>query len=487
MKAFRFLLSFIITAMLALCLNPTPNNSMTAANEGAYSRRSPVVDAVEKVGPAVANLSTERVIAQRQIDPFFGSRNELFDRFFEDFFGLYQKERVERPLGSGVIIDEEGYIVTNEHVVSRATRIKVTLSDKSVFEAAVVSSDPVNDIAVLKVDSPEPLPFVKMGTSGDLMIGETIIALGNPFGLENSVTTGVLSAANRRLTFGDMVYENLIQTDASINPGNSGGPLVNINGELIGINTAIVDQAQGIGFAIPVDKVRQTLIELLNFEEIKKIWFGAHVEDVRHGESVRPTNGGHPPLEGASGMTKPGVHGVTVVSVEGGSPAEKAGLKEGDVIVEIDSKPIDNVLDFRKNILKRNINDKLSLSIIRNGVEQQSSITLTKTPVPSVGKLAMERFGIEVQELTPEIAKQLGLWWLKGGVLISAVERNSPAADVGINPGYVIVRLGRYRINNLEELGILLNQIHRGNLVEVGVAWSDATGEHQGHARLMAR
>ncbi len=456
MAVLRFLVCVIILIMSA--------ERIAAAEEDTYPRRSPVVAAIEKVGPAVANLSTERVIAQRYTEPFFGSRNEHFDRFFENFFAMDLKERVERPLGSGVIIDEDGYIVTNEHVVSRATRIKVTLFDKSEFEAAVVSSDPVNDLAVLKVDAPKPLPFVNMGTSRDLMIGETVIALGNPFGLENSVTTGVLSAANRRLTLGEMVYENLIQTDASINPGNSGGPLVNINGELIGINTAIVDQAHGIGFAIPVDKVRQTLIELLNFEEIKKIWFGAQVEDA-----------------------KPGAHGVTVVSVEGDSPAEKAGLKKGDIILKINSKSIEDVLDFRKDILKRNVNDKLSLLIVRNGVEHTSSITLTKTPVPSVEKLAKERFGIEVQELTPAIAKQLRLWWIKGGVLISGVEHSSPAGDAGINSGYVIVRLGRYRINNLKELGIMLNQIRRGEFVEVGLAWSDGTGEHQGYARLRAR
>ncbi|HHT9124638.1 MAG TPA: trypsin-like peptidase domain-containing protein [Candidatus Brocadiia bacterium] len=465
MIIFRFSIYLIFLVLLIQWAAFCSNNNGATAEEGTYPRRSPVVVAVEKVGPAVANLSTERVIAPRYIDPFFGSRNELFDRFFEDFFGSqYPKERVERPLGSGVIIDEDGYIVTDEHVVSRATKIKVTLSDRSEFEATVVSSDSINDLAVLKVNAPKPLPFVKMGTSNDLMIGETVIALGNPFGLENSVTTGVLSAINRKLTFGEMVYEDLIQTDASINPGNSGGPLVNINGELIGINTAIVDQAQGIGFSIPVDKVRQTLAELLNFEEINKIWFGAKVED-----------------------SKSGAHGVTVTSVDDGSPAEKAGLKKDDIIAGIDSKPINDVLDFRKNILKRNVNDTLNILIVRDGVEHKAHITLAKTPVPSVEKLAKERFGIEVQELTTAIAKQLRLWWIKGGVLISGVEQNSPAGDVGINPGYVIVRLGRYRINNMNELGITLNQIRRGDFVDVGLAWSDATGEHQGYARLRAR
>ena len=215
---------------------------------------------------------------------------------------------VERPLGSGVIIDEEGYIVTNEHVVSRASKIKVRLSDGKDFEATMISSDPVSDIAVLKINSPTPLPYVKMGTSKDLMIGETVVALGNPFGLENSVTTGVVSAKNRTVTFnteyGEIKYDGLIQTDALINPGNSGGPLVNIDGELIGINAAIVNQAQGIGFAIPVDKVRQALVKLFNFRELNKVWLGAQVEE-------------------QDDTSK----GIKVTSVEPESPACKAQVK----------------------------------------------------------------------------------------------------------------------------------------------------------------
>src|SRR5574340_1190241 len=225
------------------------------ALESHSNRRTPVVIAVEKTGPAIANIRTERLIAQRQGDPFFGSRNEMFEQFFNEFFGQSQKQMVERPLGSGVIIDEDCYIVTNEHVVSRASKIKVRLSDGRDFEASMISSDPISDLAVLKINSPTPLPYVKMGTSKDLMIGEPVIALGNPFGLENSVTTGVLSAKNRTITFnseyGEIKYDGLIQTDALINPGNSGGPLINADGELIGINAAIVNQAQGIGFAIP--------------------------------------------------------------------------------------------------------------------------------------------------------------------------------------------------------------------------------------------
>ncbi|MBI2471564.1 MAG: trypsin-like peptidase domain-containing protein [Planctomycetes bacterium] len=307
-KTSIFLLSFAAFACIF-----SPSFIKTPVLEAGSNRRTPIVVAVEKAGPAVANISTERLISQRHVDPFFGSRSELFDQFFNDFFGQSQKQMVERPLGSGVIIDEDGYIVTNEHVVSRASKINVRLSDGRNFEATMISSDPISDLAVLKITSPTPLPYVKMGTSKDLMIGETVIALGNPFGLENSITTGVLSAKNRTMTFnsqyGDIKYDGLIQTDALINPGNSGGPLVNIDGELIGINAAIVNQAQGIGFAIPVDKVRQTLVKLFNFRELNKIWFGAQVEE-------------------RDDVSK----GIMVSSIESGSPADKAQIKTGDYI-----------------------------------------------------------------------------------------------------------------------------------------------------------
>jgi serine protease Do len=439
-----------------------------SSRETNSNRRTPIVVAVEKVEPAVANISTERLISQRHVDPFFGSRSELFEQYFNDFFGQTQKQMIERPLGSGVIIDEDGYIVTNEHVVSRASKIKVRLSDGKVFEATMISSDPMSDLAVLKINSPTPFPFVKMGTSKDLMIGETVIALGNPFGLENSITTGVLSAKNRTLTinseYGDIKYDGLIQTDALINPGNSGGPLVNIDGELIGINAAIVNQAQGIGFAIPVDKVRQTLVKLFNFREINKIWFGAQVEEQDGGSK-----------------------GIKVSSVEPGSPADKAQIKIGDYITKIDSKEILDILDFEKYILRKNAGDKLYININRGGYEVKVDVKLEKAPLPSIEKLAMEKLGLYVQDLTPQLAKQLNLWWVKAGVLITGVQKNSPAAEVGMKEGHVLVYVGQYRISNIDELGALLKIMQKGDIWEVGIVWSDKFGEHQGYARLKIR
>ncbi|MDE1889410.1 MAG: trypsin-like peptidase domain-containing protein [Planctomycetota bacterium] len=448
------------------CILPISNK--VSASESNSNRKTPVVIAVEKVGPAVANISTERIITQRHVDPFFGSRSELFDRFFNEFFGQGQKQMVERPLGSGVIIDEDGYIVTNEHVISRASKIKVRLSDGKEFEATMISSDPISDLAVLKINSPTPLPYVKMGTSKDIMIGETVVALGNPFGLENSVTTGVLSAKNRTITFsseyGDIKYDGLLQTDSLINPGNSGGPLVNIDGELIGINAAIVNQAQGIGFAIPVDKVRQTLVKLFNFRELNKVWFGVQVEE-------------------QDDVTK----GIMVSSVEPNSPAYKAQIKTGDYITKIDSKEILDVIDFEKYVLKKNAGDKLHIYINRGGRELKADVSLEKAPLASVEKLALEKLGLVVQNLTPQLAKQLNLWWVKSGVLISEVQRNGPAHEVGIEAGHVLVYVGQYRINNVEELGALFKLMQKGDIWEVGIVWSDKYGEHQGYARIKIR
>lgn len=463
-KTFLILLPFTFIA----CGIFSFNKAFAAEIKISPNRRTPVVIAIEKVGPAIANISTERLITQRHVDPFFGSMSERFDQSFNEFFGQSQKQTVERPLGSGVIIDEDGYIVTNEHVVSRASKIKVRLSDGKDFEATMISSDPISDLAVLKINSPTPLPYVKMGTSKDLMIGEPVIALGNPFGLENSVTTGVLSATNRTITFntqhGDVKYEGLIQTDALINPGNSGGPLVNMDGELIGINAAIVNQAQGIGFAIPVDKVRQTLVKLFNFREINKIWFGVQVE-----EQVDVSRG------------------IVVSSVEEGSPADKSQIKAGDFITKIDSKEILDILDFEKYILKKNAGDKLQINVKRAGREFRIDVTLAAAPLPSVENLALEKLGLYVQDLTPPLAKKLNLWWVKSGVLISGVQKNSPSATAGIEAGHVLVYVGQYRINNIEELGVVLKFMKKGDTCDVGIVWSDKYGEHQGYARVTIR
>lgn len=434
-------------------------------SEGS-TRKTPVVEAVERAGPAVANISTERLVVQRHTDPFFSGRSELFREFFESYFGTYEKKKIETPLGSGVIIDPEGYIVTNEHVTSAASKLLVSLSDGSQYEAQLISSDPEMDLAVMKVEANKPLPYVRLGTSSDLMTGETVIALGNPLGFENSVTTGVLSAVNRTITvpgkYGEIKYEGLIQTDALINPGNSGGPLINIDGELIGINTAIVATAQGIGFAIPVDKVKEALVKLFNFQEINRVWLGLQIKEQSGG-------------------------GIAVDAVEEGSPAQKAGLQVGDAVMALDDRRITDVLEFEKYLLKKNAGDSLRMLVDRKGREKTFKVTLEKVPLPPAEKLAMEKLGLEVQTFTPEIAHKLGLDWVTGGVLISGVEARSPAGETGVEPGMVIISLGDYKTSSLEEMARLLDRVKGGERVDVGLAWVDRMGAHRGYARLRAR
>jgi len=256
-------IKFSQTIFLVLVLIFSPGNT------AAFNRKTPVVIAVSKVSPAVVNISSEYQLRNRP-NPFGFDLDPFFDNFFKDFFDPYVPRQQKRySLGSGVIIDgKRGYILTNSHVVEKTTKIKITLKDGRQFDGHLVGADPDSDLAVVKIESDNPLPSIKMGNSDDLMIGETVIAIGNPFGFSHTVTTGVISALGRSIRTSDTIYRDFIQTDASINPGNSGGPLLNINGELIGINTAIYAKAQGIGFAIPINKARRIIKDLIRFGEV---------------------------------------------------------------------------------------------------------------------------------------------------------------------------------------------------------------------------
>ena len=411
-----------------------------APSRAEPSRRTAVVRAVERAGPAIVNISTARIV-RRRIDPFFEFRDQFFDQMFRDFFERHARPYVQNSLGSGVLVSPDGYVLTNAHVVNRATKIQVTLRNKKRFEATLINTDAEHDIALLKIKPPTPLPVAPMGTSSDLMIGETVIAIGNPFGLASSVTTGVISATGRSIhARGREVFTGLLQTDAAINPGNSGGALLNIQGELIGINTAIQAGAEGIGFAIPVDAALKSACDLLNYRILKRIRLGIQ-----------------------AGKTKTGVR---ITAVEPKSPAAEAGLRVGDRIVSIDGHAVDKEFCFRRLVVRRDPGDKVTFGIRRGKAALNVAVKLGREPEPPPRQLAKKKLGIDVQDITQELGRALGME-KESGVLVTAIEATGPASKAGLRPSDAIVYLGSYRLRSVRALGLLLKELKLGSRVRV--------------------
>ena len=418
------------SVLLMLCAAPLASG----ATGETVNRRTPIVRAVEKVGPAVVNINTEEA-APAIRNPFRNFRNPLFDQFFKDF--LPRSSRKRRSLGSGVIIHPDGYILTNEHVVAKAVRIKVTLIDKREFDAHLVGADIKSDLAIIKIDSREPLPYVEMGRSDDLMIGETVIAIGNPFGLQHTVTTGIISALNRNIKGGgNQVYRDFIQLDASINPGNSGGPLLNINGSLVGINTAIFQQAKGIGFAIPIDKSKRIVDELIRYGKVRRGWIGISVqgmtEDMRrffHLDRVR---------------------GVVVTQVMKDGPGTRAGLKTGDVILSVSNHKISDKSDYRERISTYPMGNVIPFTLLRGGKEFSASVKVSVLPKKRVAEFTRTWLGLDVAGLQSAAARNFRAASSQG-VVVTAVTPNSASGKIGIKPGDVIRQVNQMRIKTGED------------------------------------
>ncbi len=397
-----------------------------------WPRRDAVVEAVEKTGPAVVNIQAERVVKVRVRNPLLD--DPFFDDFFKNFGGI-QKRKSESQ-GSGVIVDPSGIVITNQHVVEGASKIQVILKDKRTLEAALIAEDPGNDIAVLKVESDKPLPTAPVGASADLMIGETLIALGNPFGLQNTVTVGVVSAVDRSIfdDEGKEAYKHLIQTDAAINPGNSGGALLNINGELIGINSAILAKGQGLGFAIPIDQVRRVLLDILNVRHLNEVWTGIQWEEKES-------------------------H-LVIGTVEADSPASKAGLKTGDVLAGVENGETGEILALLKALYQKKPGAILSLKVLREGKALTTLLTLTKPPVPETSALIAKKLGIETEPLTRGQAKRLGLQ--EGLPVVTKVAASGAAATAGLKTGDIIISLGTVKTDTQETLGKILERTEKG-------------------------
>jgi Do/DeqQ family serine protease len=401
-------------------------------------RESAVVVAVKKVSPVVVNISSEFEVRKR-VNPFSGfGMDPSFENFFNDFFDPGFERRYKRTsLGSGVIIDgKRGFILTNQHVILKSKTITVSLKDGREFKAQIVGADPDSDLAVLRISSPKALPDITMGDSSKLMIGETVIAIGNPFGFSNTVTTGVISATNRSVRTNDMVYHDFIQTDASINPGNSGGPLLNINGELIGINTAIYAKARGIGFAIPINTAKRIVSDLIRYGEVIPAWIGITIQDID--------------TDLARYLKASTINGVLVKKAKTVGPARKAGIREGDIILSINTRDIASEKDFHIAMLALSAGEKIDITVWRNGKTKTVSVKTSVFPKELALDLAYDLMGISVENLSAKnshIHKSLA----KQGVLISDVNRQSCLAHIGARPGDVIRQIDDIPINNIKD------------------------------------
>jgi serine protease Do len=394
---------------LALLLFATP-----AVASDPFLRRTAAVEVVEKVGPSVVNITTQRVV--RAQNPFQGFRGDpVFERFFEDFFEP-RKPRTLQSLGSGVVIDSDRHVLTNEHVVARATRIQVTLGDGQEYDATLVGADPNHDLAVLRIETGDPVPWVTPGSTGDLMVGEPVIAIGNPFGLSNTVTTGVISAVDRSFRQDSRVYHGFLQTDASINPGNSGGPLLNAEGGLIGINTAIYGGAQGIGFAIPIDTAMRVVHELIEFGEVIPVWLGLDFQEL------------DPRLVEVMELPET-LSGALISRIRKGSPAQRAGLARGDVVTHLEDVPLQSAHDFYVLLQGVTSGQELDLDVWSNGQRRRVQVVAQSLPENAIDQIALEKLGLELQ---PHPG---------GGFVVEKVRRGSGAARIGLETGDVLSRI----------------------------------------------
>jgi len=389
-----------------------------------FPRENAIVRAVREVSPAVVNISTSKLV-ERGVNPFFSWENDdFFNRFFRDFFEPHTRQYVQNSLGSGVIIDStRKYILTNHHVIVRASKITITLANQQEFEARVVGTDPESDLAILKIETDSELPAITMGRSDDLMIGETVIAIGNPFALSHTVTTGVISALNRSVRTQNQVFHNFIQIDASINPGNSGGPLLNINGELIGINTAIYSGAEGIGFAIPIDRANRIVSNLIDYGRVHTAWLGITVQDL----NKNLINYFHLPVS----------NGAIITEVLTGSPAKERGLKRKDIITELNKNKIASSRDYYDHLSQYTANEIIDLVFFRNGKRQEIPIKAAPFPPDLALNLAFEQLGFMVEELNGSLARRYRLKE-KEGLVIVAIKEGSQAERIGLEPGDLI-------------------------------------------------
>jgi len=401
---------------------------------------------VKEVSPAVVNISTTQVVKfehPRMRSPY--GQHDPFEEFFNNFFGRMPREQKRRSLGSGFIVSDDGYILTNYHVVDHADEVTVTLLDKEEFKAKIVGTDPKTDIALIKISANRKLPHVILGDSDKLEVGEWVVAIGNPFGLGHTVTAGIVSAKGRIIGSGP--YDDFIQTDASINPGNSGGPLFNLKGEVVGINTAIIQGGQGIGFATPISLAKSILGQLKEKGKVTRGWLGVYIQPLT------------PDVAEKLGAT--GNRGALVSDVTKDGPAAKAGIRSGDVIVAFNGKDVKDERDLPAMVAVTKPGTKVDVKVIRDGKEQTIPVTIAEMAPEGAAQAGTpdlsKGVGLTVQDITPDLAKRFGIENTKG-VLVSSVDDGSPADDAGIQPGDIIRQIDQKPVSNVEQFQQLMKR-----------------------------
>jgi len=423
------------------------------------------VELAKKLMPTVVNIRTAKIIkprSQQQRPQQQRPRMQSpFDNFFEDFFRQFdgqqmpqQKSRREQSLGTGFVIDKDGYILTNNHVVNGADEVMVKLSDGRELKGEIKGTDEKLDLALIKVIDKDVFHVAELGDSDVLNVGEWVMAIGNPFGLSQTVTAGIVSAKGR--VIGNGPYDDFIQTDASINPGNSGGPLFNSEGKVIGINTAIIAGGQGIGFAIPINMAKSIISQLRDTGKVTRGYLGIRFQPLT------------PDLAKSFGMNSD--KGALIANVEKDTPADRAGLKAGDVIIEYDGKTINESSELPRLVATTPIDKKVQVVVFRDGKKQELSVVIGKLKsdnAASAGDSENENFGITVQQLTSDLASRLGIKESKNGLVITEVKPGTPAEEAGIVPGSIVIEINGRRPDTLQQYMSVVSAIKKGDIVRL--------------------
>ena len=420
-------------------------------------------DLAEKVRPGVVNIQVSKKVKNAGFEQFggnpFGDRNPFgdqdpFGEFFGHFGGLKNNipERRQQGVGSGFIMSKEGYILTNNHVVEGADQIKVKLADGKEFEGRIVGRDPKTDLALVKIEGNSNLQPLQMGNSDELKVGNWVVAIGSPFGLEQTVTAGIVSAKGR--VIGSGPYDNFIQTDASINPGNSGGPLINMQGEVVGINTAIVASGQGIGFAIPINMAKEVEPQLQKRGHVTRGLLGVAIQDVT------------PELAKSFGLKEN--KGALISQVTPGEAADKAGIEQGDVIVGFDGQTVGDAKDLSRIVAATAVGKTVTVKLLRDGKEMERQAKIgemeEENASAAVNNPIHPSLGVTVQNLTPQIARELGLK-KSAGVVVTGVEPGSPAAEAAIRNGDVIQTVNRKPVRNVDDFVKIVEKAKGGGSI----------------------